>query len=133
MSASSWGARRAPAVPSTTDTSSASASAWTAARGAFGVLLADAACDHRGGADTEPHRERVDDGEQRFGETDGGDGAGPEAADPEDVGHREDALQHHFEHHGDGEQEHRPADRSHGEIVMHFAADRLSDDGPEAD
>ncbi len=38
------------------------------ARGALGILLADAARDHRGRADAEAHRQRVDHGEQRLGE-----------------------------------------------------------------
>ena len=103
------------------------------ARGSLGILLPDPPRDHRRGADAESHGERVDDGEQRLGEPHGGDGIGPETADPEDVRHREDAFQHHLEHHRNGEQQHRPADRSHGEVVMHFAADRFADDGPEAD
>jgi hypothetical protein len=99
-------------------------------RGTFRVPLADAA-RHRGrDADAEPHRDGVDQSDERLGESDGGNRLGTQARHVEDVGHREHRLHHHLEHHRDGQQHHRPADRAFG-VVLLGAADRFAEIGPE--
>ena len=95
------------------------------ARRAVGILLADAPRDRRRRAHAEAHGDRVDDGQHRLGQADGGDGVGAEARDPEDVDDGEDRLQHHLEHHRDGEQQDRAADRALGVLAVMRSGDRL--------
>src|SRR6185295_11251141 len=95
-------------------------------------LLADAPRHQRGRPDAQTHRERVDHGEQRFGEPHRRHRVRPQVRDPENVGHGEDALERHLEHHRYREQQNGAADGALGEVVMHVAPDGFLDHGPEA-
>ena len=70
---------------------------------ALGIFFADAAGDHGGGRQAEAEADGEDQAEQRFGEADGGDRVGAQAADPENVDYREQRFQDHFEDHGNGQ------------------------------
>jgi hypothetical protein len=96
------------------------------------VLLADPPGHDRRRSDAQPHGERVDHREQRFGHTDRCDRIGAQMRDPEDVGDGEDALERDLEHHRHREQQDRAADGPLGEVVVDVTPDRLLDDGPEA-
>ncbi len=101
------------------------------AGGAFGILLPDPSRHHRGGADTEAHAEGIDATEHRLGEPDGGDGAGSEPPDPEDVDHGKHRLERHLEHHRYREQHQRPPDGSGGVVVPVPAQHCFLDRGPD--
>ena len=77
-----------------------------------------------------PMATRVDDRHQRLGDADGGDRVGAEAADEEDVHHREHRLHEHLEHHRHREQHDGAADRRLG-VVLVRAADGFAEGGPE--
>src|SRR4051794_22961959 len=66
------------------------------------ALLAGASRDHRRDAHRQPHGERVDDHQHRFGQADRSDGVGAELRHPEDVHHREHRLHDHLDDHRDG-------------------------------
>ena len=91
---------------------------------AVGILLADAAGDGGRGADAQPHRQGVEQRQHRLGEPDRGHRVGAEPADEEHVAHREQRLHQRLEHHRDGEQPQRPADRTVGVVVVGAARAR---------
>ena len=122
-----------PATPSTTATTRRERERLHGgARAALGILLADAARDERRrrrspapspacrpGSACDSVRPTV------------ATASGPRRDDPEDVGHREDRLHHHLEHHRDREQQDCAADRALGEVVVHLAADSVPHDRPD--
>ena len=81
------------------------------ARGALGVVLADAPRHQRHRADRQPHRDRVDHRQHRLGQPDRRDRVGAEVRDPEDVGDGEDRLHRHLDHHRHGQHDHGAPDR----------------------
>ena len=101
---------------------------------ALGIFFANAACDHGGGGQAEAEADGENEAEQRFGEADGGDCVCAEAADPEDIDYGEERFQHHFEDHGNGQQQNGAIQAAPGEVLVRAAngfADRLPDrDGP---
>src|SRR5881397_4020541 len=92
-------------------------------------FLPDAARDDRRHPDREAHRRRIDQGQHRFRQADGGDGVGTEARHPEHVHHGEDRLHRHFEDHGDREQDDPTAERP-GRVVVRNPADGVAHHRP---
>ena len=98
--------------------------------GAGGIFFADAPRHHGGGGQAQAEADGEHQAQQRFGEADGGDGVGAETADPEHVHHREQRLQHHFQNHGNGEQQNRAIEVARGEVLVR-AAKRFADRAPQ--
>ena len=95
-----------------------------------GIFFADAAGDHGGGGKAKAEADGHDEAEQRFGEADGGDGVRAETADPENVDDCEERLQHHFQNHGNGEEENRAIEIAGGEVLVR-SAERFADGAPQ--
>src|SRR6184192_1905354 len=85
---------------------------------AGGIFFADAASDHSGGGKAEAEADGHDEAKERFGEADGGDGVRAETADPKNVDDCEKRFQHHFQNHGNGEQENGAMEIAGGEVLM---------------
>ena len=66
---------------------------------------------------------------QAFGEPNGGHGVGAKARDPEHVRDGEQALHHHLEDHGDGEQKNGAANGA-GRVIVPRSAQRVADVAP---
>ena len=81
--------------------------------------------------DRQPHRDRVDEREPRFGEADGRDGGRAELGDEEHVADGEHALHDHLEHHRNGEDEDRARDGAFGVVAVR-AAQRFADGVPRS-
>jgi hypothetical protein len=97
---------------------------------ASGVLFADAAGNHGGGGQADAERDGKYQHQHGFGEADRGDGVCAQASHPEHVDQGKQRLHQHLEHHGDGEQDDRAADRKLGKVLM-AAFDRLGNGAPE--
>ena len=94
-----------------------------------GVLLADAARDHRGGRHGKADADGKDQRQQGLGEPDRGHGIGPEAADPENVDDGEKRFEHHLQDHGNGQQKDGAVEVACG-VVLVRAAERFTNRGP---
>src|SRR5204863_2422613 len=66
----------------------------------------------------------------RFGEADGGNGVCAQAAYPENVDDGEEGFQHHFENHGNGQQENGAIEIASGEVLVR-ATKGFADGTPE--
>ena len=92
----------------------------------LGIMLADPPCHGSGGPHAQPHRDHVHERNDRFRETDARDSARAESGHEKNVRDREDALERHLQHHGDGEEENRARDGPLREILR-SAAQCLAD------
>ena len=90
-----------------------------------GILLADAACDHRGSRHGKADANGKDECQQRLGETDGRDSVGPEAAYPENVDDCEKRFEHHLQDHRNGQQKNGAIEVS-SRVVLVRPAERLA-------
>jgi len=97
---------------------------------ASGIFFADPASDHGGGGKAQAEADGHNEAEERFGEADGGDGVRAKTADPEDVDDGEKGFQHHFEDHGNGQQENGAIEIARSEILVR-ATKGFADGTPE--
>jgi hypothetical protein len=82
------------------------------------ILRADAARDHGRYTHAKSDGYRVQHGDQRLCQPDGGDSVGTETGYKGDIDNRKHGFHRHLEHHWNGEQPERTADRPDCEVGL---------------